>query len=49
MGQAMLTNGDNRVSDALTIFQLRPFLLGFFSAIFLDEPVNTVQKIAAGT
>jgi len=49
MGQAMLTNGDNRVSDGLTIFQLRPFLLGFFSAIFLDEPVNTVQKIAAGT
>ncbi|CAD6576718.1 MAG: hypothetical protein TREMPRED_001750 [Tremellales sp. Tagirdzhanova-0007] len=28
--------------------QARPFLIGFFSAIYLNEPMNGVQKIASG-
>ena len=36
------------MSDAITLFQLRPFLVAFAAARFLGDSMNTQQYISAG-
>lgn len=37
-----------RMSDAMIIYQSRPFFLGYVSEWWLGEPMTKIQKIASG-
>ena len=39
---------NSSVSDAMTLYQTRPFFLAYISEWYLNEPMNLIQKIASG-